>query len=171
MAEWIELEEAAGIVSAQTGVSESQAEHMIQRALERGAIVERGGRGTIRTFPGGVTVVTEAAGHGWGISRESLQTWINDLSGSRKPPRRRAKGGRKEVADWDAVKEALRQKIQADGWPEKLNVAGWQKKADVKKWVADLLSQRDNVTPGETTIRDHVNAMLEEIEREEGAKT
>jgi hypothetical protein len=80
----------------------------------------------------------------------------------------KGRGGRPPAADWEAVKDALRIKINECGFPERGSI-GWQTRADVERWVQDLLERRHE--PAEmSTIKDHVPIMLDEL-RDEFART
>ena len=75
----------------------------------------------------------------------------------------KGKGGRPHAADWDdAIALAIEKEVSERGFPDAGGPAGWQNQADVERWVSILLTDRKQ-TAGESTIRDHVREILNNI--------
>ncbi len=70
--------------------------------------------------------------------------------------------GRPTVADWDAIGDILRGKIEKRGPPSHDNEKGWRTKADVCLFVADVLEDRKE-SAALSTIRKHVNVVLKGV--------
>jgi LPS sulfotransferase NodH len=99
-------------------------------------------------------------------------TWWKKASGQKQAEPGRAtpqvRRGRAPAASWDALAEAIKVECELRGavpydpdGPQE-----WQTQADVERWTAAWLERRQE-TAGESTIRDHVRAILGDLKRTE----
>jgi hypothetical protein len=74
------------------------------------------------------------------------------------------KGGRPAKADWDALKDALREQIGILGYPASQKPPGWRRLKDVMDWIAEhpiLGKIGEEVSP--RTMEDNVRRILREL--------
>jgi hypothetical protein len=74
------------------------------------------------------------------------------------------KGGRPAKADWDALKDSLREQIGILGYPDSQKPPGWQRLKDVMDWIAGhriLGKIGDEVST--RTMEDNVRRILREL--------
>ena len=80
-----------------------------------------------------------------------------------KPMDGKGKGGRKPVADWYAIEEAVHVEIKNRGWPDDDNAdPKWRSQSDVERFVSGVLVYRKE-RGEEATIRRHVKEILNKI--------
>jgi hypothetical protein len=74
------------------------------------------------------------------------------------------KGGRPAKADWDALKDALREQIGILGYPDSQKPPGWQRLKDVMDWIAEHpILGKIGEDVSNRTMEDNVRRILREL--------
>jgi hypothetical protein len=127
----------------------------------------------IETSKDQTTINSQYLAHCW-IRRDFFERWLakhrlpespprfQPRQASSRQPRPSHKGGAPPKADWEALKEPLRQEIEIRGYPDPRNPPGWQRTKDVVEWAFEKLGKEgEHVSP--RTVGDNLRKILREL--------